>query len=324
MPDEILRYAGFAPESEFDGDPAPSADFHVDIASAGLDTPGDDSILTYGGGIGRARNIWRPGFYAPEGNIQFATDIKTIAWVLKWALGGYSFNDTDEEHEIWGSTVRNLPTFATRLGKDLFEHVFTGCAVNSFSLEVEDEFASVTMDVVAARDKREDIKSVGDLSLREDYPVAFHEVTFKLNEDEDISAKVRSLELEVDNNIDSGDGRGLGSRHPYRLPAAEREVGLSLELWFDDMSELERFWGGPDGPTAGGQEEFKSSIVLDAGEAGSAEIVLPRCVYGDVETQPSGRDNIEQSAEAMAFRAEHEGRDTEIHCIVKNDEGELG
>ncbi len=321
MPDEILRYAGFAPESEFDDEPS-EATFHVDIASSSLDAPGDDSIMTYGGGIGRSRNLWRPGFYAPSGDIEFATDIKTLSWVLYWALGGYSFDDADDEHHIWGSSRRDLPTFCARLGKDLFEHVFTGATVNSLTLEVEDEFLTVSMEVAAARDHRYDVKDLSELLLRESYPIAFHEVGMTIA-GSDVAAKVRSLEIEIDNNVDAEDGRGLGSRHPYRMPASERNVDVSMELWFDDMSELQRFWGDNDGPSEEGPEEFEMVVTLDAGDDGNAELTFPRVIYGNVETQPSGRDNIEQSVEAMAFLGEVDGRDTEIHAMVKNDEGAL-
>lgn len=87
---ERLRYLGFAEEVTYNPDTPPAVVQHVDIASATLDTP-PDTELVYAGGLGRAPRTRRPGYYAPGGNIVYAFDIKTIGWLLKWALGNYVY-----------------------------------------------------------------------------------------------------------------------------------------------------------------------------------------------------------------------------------------
>ena len=89
MPD-ILRYLGLKEESSFNPGTPPASEIHLDIASATLDSPTEAQMI-YDGGMGRAPKLHRPGFYNPTGNIVYAFDIKTIAFLLKWALGGYAF-----------------------------------------------------------------------------------------------------------------------------------------------------------------------------------------------------------------------------------------
>src|SRR5690554_1648861 len=157
----ILRYAKFAEESEFAESPAPSPDITVDIASANMDTPSDTQQI-WDGGIGRGQRLHRPGYYSTSGNVVVAVDVHTVAWFLRWALGGYAYTSEGGDgdlhlHEFWGVTDTVLPTFATWLGKDVFEHRFEGCSISQLQLEVSDGYAQVTLDLVGGRDARETI-----------------------------------------------------------------------------------------------------------------------------------------------------------------------
>lgn len=329
---KILRYAGFAPETTFDEDPAPAAQFHVDIASATLDAPSDTELL-YEGGLGRGVRTHRPGFYAPSGNVVHATDIATIGWLLKWALGGYTHTDDTAGtgfhiHELFGVDERILDSFATRLGKDNFEHVFSGCVINELQIEVEDSFVQATADISAARDAKASLQAVADLLLPDEYPLAFHETTAQLG-GVDESAKVKSLTLTISNNLDTEAGRGLGSRHPHRIPAAGRDVTGEVSLWYGDTDELERFWGGTDGPAVDGTTEVPLVVSLDAGTDGSLDINLPRTIYTTVQQQPSGRSEITQSGSLRALTDEivlDDGItsvDSELLATVSNNQVEM-
>ena len=84
----IARYAGFGEETLY-GTAVPAV-VHVDIASATLDSPSDTESY-YAGGLGRGTRTRRPGYYAPSGNLVYGWDIRTIARLLRWTLGGYRF-----------------------------------------------------------------------------------------------------------------------------------------------------------------------------------------------------------------------------------------
>jgi len=301
----VLRYLGLAKEADFAGAAPPVAVFHVDIASASLDAPMDTELI-YSGGLGRGRKIHRPGFYAPSGDIAYAFDIRTIGWLLRWALDGYKYTPQLDPaldiHEIWGSDSSLLPSFCARLGKDLFEHVFSGCTIGTLTITVEGEFCTVTATINAAKDAKEAIKAKSALLLPSQYPLAFHEVTATIA-GADSSAKVKSLTLTIENALAPDAGRSIGSRHPRRIPAGERAVNLSANLFFEDTAELERFWGGAAGPAATGVTEFAVELNFDAGVDGFMVIALPKVIYNQVQQQPSGRDEITQAVGGMALLA---------------------
>lgn len=319
---EVLRYLGVCEENEFAESPAPAAVIHVDIASASLDVPGDTEMI-YGGGLSRGPYIHRPGFYSPSGDIVYAFDIRTIGFLLKWALGGYSFGAGSplNTHTIYGSSKNILDSFCARLGKDVFEHVFSGCVINTLTLKVEGAYCELTAAIIAAKDAKATLKTLADLLLPDEYPLAFHEVTAKIAT-VDQSAKIKSLNIEIANNLSAEAGRTIGSRHPRLIRAGERTVTVSKTLMFDETDELERYWGGVAGPSILGGTEFEIEINFDAGDDGSLKIDLPRFIYTAVGQKPSGRDEQVQTTTGRAFLPKEivEETDTDIVATLENKE----
>ena len=294
---KILRYLGLAEETVF-AEPA-EAEFHVDIASASLDSP-SDTHLDFESSMGRGARMHRPGFYSPSGSIEYAFDISTIRWLLKWALGGYVFTEGGNLHEIYASDNTDLPSFTARLGKDLFEHVFAGCKINSLEISVEDSFCQATAELVAVKDSKAVLKEQHELILPADYPLAFYDVTMNLD-GSDISSQVKSFTLSISNGVDAAAGRSIGSRYPRKLLAAEREITLSSSMFFEDTSQLERFWGGSLGPSETGSQEYSLEFSFDAGGGKGMVIKLPRVIHTSVDIQPSGRDELVQEISAKAY-----------------------
>jgi len=324
----IRRYGGFKEESEYGGGGSP--DFYVDIGSASLDAP-TDSVLVYQGGLSRGARKTRPGFYSPSGSITYATDIKTIAYILSWALGGYKFTDGGGEgdknlHEIYSSDDLELPSFCAKIGKDVFEHEFRGCVVNSLSLSVGD-WCEAEVSIQAQKDYKNDLKDLEDViaDLPDEYPLSFQDVSLKIDDSEE-ECKVTSLTLNIDNNVDAQ--RCIGKRYPKRIPASEREVSLEMELYFDDTDKLESFWGSTSGVSDDGGDEVKLQIDVDSGDYGSMEILMAKAEYMSVAQQPSGRDAISQTITARAFLDTIEiddgsEVDSEVLVSIENNEGEL-
>lgn len=332
----VLRYAGFKKEESYGvrgtGEPA----FHVDIASASLDTPSDVHMV-YSGGLGKSARTFRPGFYSPAGNVVYAFDIDTIANVLKWTLNGYNFKAGEagglNTHKIWANNSVTLDSLAVDLGKDVFEHQFQGCVIGSLEINVENEFCQATIDIKAKKDAKQTIKSACDLTLPTGYPLAFHEVNAtqmgvgSSGADVAISADVRSLTLSIDNGLKVESGRSIGSRYPSRIPAYERQVTFNTKMMFNNTDELERFWGGASGPTDSGMEDFPLQFTFDSGDHGEMTILLPKVIYNGVKLQPSGRDEIVQEITGRAFIGEAPApvdcEETEIYCVVQNASGTL-
>lgn len=304
MPD-IVRYAGFANDPDPDA-VAPAAKFHVDLASATLDAPSDTEMVAPSG-IGREARMHRPGFYSTSGNIVYAFDIRSIAEMLRWALGGYQYTalaPVDAAlhlHEMWGQAGIILPPFCARIGKDVFEHVHRGCSVNSIELAVEGDFTMCTVDVAARKDAKDTLKAIDALLIPAEYPLAFHEVTVTRNS-VDYSARVKSMTLSIANNANVEGGRSLGSRFARRITSLERDVRLNLNLYYDSTAELEAFWGGASGPADTGVAELPWELHFDAGDDGRMDIALPRVAHMTVPTQGSGRDEITQNISLKAYQ----------------------
>jgi len=378
----VFRYAGFGNESSFGV--AAAVDFHVDMASATLDAP-SGTELYYGGGLGRGVRTRRPGYYVPGGNIVYAWDIRTIAAMLRWTLGGYAFlavpaitlatsaaaddiidtttphlfavgdrvrfsgltggaglsagvdyfviaanlaaqtfqvsatpggaavNFTTDitagtvrlqpfnRHESFGTNESLLPSFTSRIGKDVFEHVFAGCVVDSLELDLASDFLLATMAVNAKIDSEAALTAESALLLPAEFPLAFHEVTLELPTASDISPAVKALKLSIKNGGKPDAGRGVGSRYPARLPSFGREVTLGCDLWYDSVAQLERFWGDTAGPAADGADNVAIKITADAGTDGKLVLSLPVTHFTKVGQTPSGRDEIVQSTEIRAM-----------------------
>lgn len=322
----VFRYLGLALESGFNESPAPAAQIHLDIASATLDAPNSNEVM-FEGSLGRAARTHRPGFYSPAGNAVVAIDVDTVGWFLYPGLGGKVFTvDTPQlgqnTHEVYGVNESNLPSVCLRIGKDHFEHVFSGCAINQVALQIADGYGQITVDVAAAQDAAAALQTIDNLILPVSFPLMFHDVT-ATRDAGDVSAQVKQFTLTIANSVDAPFGRSIGSRHPRRIVANAREITVSAELFFDDTDELERFWGGVSGPSADGTTEFAMDFVLDAGDDGSLTIAAPRVIYTAVNLQPSGRTQMVQAVTMKAYEDTHTLLDateaeSEILCTLVN------
>lgn len=339
-----VRYLGFAEEDSYNQSPAPEAVLVVDIASSSLDTPADTQML-YQGGLSRGIRTHRPGFYAPTGNIVYAWDIQTIGWFLKWALGGYVFTSEGGAvagtekfnlHEIYGEEDSVMKSFCARVGKDLFEHIFSGCVINGLSLATEGEFCQLTADIVAAKDSKGAVKTLNAAValLPDEYPLAFHELTASLVDNStttDISSRVKSLSLEIGNNVSADVGRSIGSRYPRRGIAGPRDVKLSITQFYEDLSMLERVWGEVNsiGPSNDGSSEYGLELKWDSGKYGTLTMNFPRVINSQVQHQPSGRDELVPSISVQALMGAFELKDntaitTDIYCKLENATERMG
>lgn len=324
---EIFRYFGFGLESEYNESPAPAAQFHLDLLSSSLDAPTGTEVQ-FEGSLGRAAKTHRPGFYSPAGNAVVAVDVNTVGWFLLAALGGYDFTTgPPNTHEVYGVNNALLPSFAARVGKDLFEHVFSGCILNSVQIQVNDGFVQLTADVVSAVDGKSTLLDLGDLILPDESPLMFHEVT-STRDASDVSAEVKQFTITINNSSDAPFGRTIGSRHPRQIVSNARAVTVSAELLYKDTAQLEAFWGDSDGPSADGTTEFGMDFVFNAGSDGSLTIAVPRVIYDSVGTQPSGRTQMTQNVEMTAYQDEHSLADattvdSEILCTLSNAADEM-
>lgn len=346
MPDErILRYASIGiedPTAAF-GDaraldlPDDSDEFiDIDIASASLDTP-DDTVLNYDGGLSRTVHTHRPGPYIPDGDLEYGFDIKTIFHLLYLVFGDVTQtaepNEEQDLYEYEFTPLRHsliLPSATTLLGKDHFEHRFQGCTVNELTIQIDDEFAMVTADIVAHSDSKNDIRDIEDLELSEAYPIAFYEASIEIGEEGETQtsydAEVESMELTITNNTDAAAGVGLGSRFPDRIIAGDFEVTANLDIAFEDTTHLEHFWGDAAAPTDELQDIMNVNLIFESApyeegeetiEGAKLDFHMPHVLYQTINLEPSGRDRMVQSVDMMAYY--DEDSDYEILADLSNN-----
>lgn len=285
------RYIGFAKEVTY-GTAVAATEF-MDPESESLN-PSSDQAIIYPGASG-IDDIVKPGRYGVEGSFTVPVDLDAtpLFWLL--ALGEVNTAGAGPfTHTFTASRPNTLASFTARIGKDFLEHVFAGCVVSGLTLEVAEEIASLSVEVVGQKDSEAAINVAPAFSTGAVF--ASHEVTVDVAAG-DVSAEVESLTLTVENGGSLDGGHTLGSRFPRRIYPGSLLVTAEMALAFLSNDHLERFWGQATGPISTGDlTEFACDIHFGA----SYDIALPRCIQPEFSAAVAGPDRIEQS---ISYRA---------------------
>jgi len=282
----IYRYVGIGEEQEF-GVAAPAVEY-MDPESAEIDPSGDQAII-YEGASGLDR-IAKPGAYFSEGSLTAPVDLIAFPWFFKWALGGYSKQgEGPYTHTFFPQQSPLMKSFTARVGKDIFEHVFTGMVVSTLELALEDQLLLGTVEMLGGRDEKGTLADPVNFTQGPVY--AFHEVNATVD-GVDESAALETFTLTIETGADNEAGRTIGSRFPRRAYRGALVVEAEMTLGFFSTSQLERFWGTPTGPTIGDLQEFPMTINVGP----NIDIVIPRGIYTAMEQPVAGRERIEQTA----------------------------
>jgi len=162
-------------------------------------------------------------------------------------------------HTITPALGNDIPSFNAFVGKDIFEHKFLGCIINSLDFSVEQELANMAIDVVSKIDQKETIKALEDLLLTSnchgERQKSFADVQLKVGDFggalSDISAKVRALAMTISNNGSTEDNIGLNSRFPQDGTVEGLVISGTMTLQFESTQYLEDFWGDAGGAVEG-------------------------------------------------------------------------
>lgn len=203
-----------------------------------------------------------------------------------------------------------LPSFTGFFGLDVGEHIVSGCVVDKLSLKAEGDFLTLNIDMKGQTPTLDDLLPATSLSINEDYPLAFYEVNLYMRPLGDatpwgatnlISSDVKSLTLNIENNMSEDDGKRIGSRFPGYIPAGARNIGLSFDALYLNNDWVELMWGSSDGPQdTTGSTEVEFMAEIDAGRYGSAQLFYPRAILR-APVDASGRDAITQTVEVDAY-----------------------
>lgn len=205
-----------------------------------------------------------------------------------------------------------LPSFTSFMGVDIDEHIVSGCVMDKLELNVENDFITFKIDTKGQLPTTGALKSYAQLTINDDYPLAFYEVDLYLRPLGDvtawgntnkISSDVKKLTLTIENSISDGDGQRIGSRFPGYLPAGNRKIGLKFDYLYLTNEYIELLWGSSDGPQdRDGSTEVEMMIQIDAGMYGLAQVYLPRVIVSAASLESKGRDAIVQGVEVSAYQ----------------------
>lgn len=290
----ITRYLKIGEESEY-GVEASEYPETLDPESASIDPAGDDKLIYEGmSGLDRKAGL---GVYSTAGEITIPLDDKATGWFWKWALGGYEVQGDGNNgytHIFTPKTGGLMPSFSAKIGKDIFEHVFLGNVVETIELEVESEWALMTVTTLGAKDKLAELDSDIEYTEGTMFTAPMASLT-KNGTDKSASINTLSLSLETGANIEAS--QGFGSRFPTKAFRGPMLVELELELGFDSTEELFSFWGDSTGPSTERMDEF--SYTLSFGD--NVDLIFPRLVYTASGQPVEGRENITQTLTARAL-----------------------
>lgn len=234
------------------------------------------------------------------GSVNYATGVVTLAGLTESSTYDADYDNGTFSHVITvDESLQEMLSATLKLGKDEFMHTFVGCAFSQLTLDVEKEWATISIDVLAQKDEKEAILTLPNVTIPQGYPVPFHKVTAKAVDYggtlADISAVVEKLTLTINNNADAEGGTTIGSRFPRKIYPGEVEIMVDMTLAFDNTNDLENFWGGASGPSASGVVEQALQITLDsAGVLGSVIFDLYKAIPLNVGLTPSGRERLTQ------------------------------
>ena len=364
------RYIGISEEATFGV--ATDAAFYLDFLSANLDAP-SEPLLFFEGAGSRGAPLVVPGPYTASGDLEIAVDPVQAIHFMKWAMGLYGRQGTDDtppkttltadasagndaisvgdesnfavddyvqvNQGIYGDVVKivaldsdstdpytweitplmhnqgtgndvkrveapfthmfqptkggNLPSFTVRVGKDFFEHVFTGATVDRLAFSVDRGILTCTVSIQAQKD----FKGALNISPKT-FPsnlLTFRQGTTFLDR-VDISNSVESFALEVVNNIDAQAGVRMGSRFPREFPFGGVDVSGSLVLSFKNTDEYEKFWGAATGAVDQAPISFTLEQWFQSG-SDRLKFILGSAYWTQVSTPVSGRDRMTQAVQ---------------------------
>lgn len=306
------RYIGFAEETTFGT--AVAAGDTIEPESEDIGPSGDQALVFEG--VSGVPRIVKPGPYGVEGSFTALLDLDATPLFWKLLLGSSSDSGAspDITHLFTLDRPVELPSATFRVGREQYEHVFVGCAVDGLTLEFSrDDLAKLTVDIVGQKDEKDTLATPVSYTSGEVF--AGHEITMSIGGNDE-SAEVESGSISVVTNADADEGRSIGSRFTRRIHPGAIEIAVDLDLAFLDTDHLERFWGAASGPVTGaGSELTEFDVVLNLGN--NYDITLPRCVQPDVGLTIDGPDRISQSASFVAVVDSSTGEIIEVS--VTND-----
>ena len=338
---QLQRVIGVVEEENYGTAPAAGApDFHIEVTKSSISIDGEPLELE--SGLSRDLRTVRPGAYVPQPEFEGVVDLKTIGHFLKAALGEYVYTAGSagamNTHEIYGLNNMLLPSLTLYGHFDLFIKEVTGFMVDEISIEVSDEWMTISVKGVGSKDSKVDeMPDPTELKLIEtSIPIAFYDVALEF--DGEVPAGViSSFKWSLKNNLDVDKAKGIGSRFVQAKPIAgkrENELEIETSLEPDTLKYIEMFEYGEEGasePSACKLTTAPFKVVISACERPDEKLTIS---FPDnlctIEYDASGSDPIEPKITLKSLATTNtalKDADTEVLaavvCTLENNMPEI-
>lgn len=285
----------------------------VDPDNMGLDAPVNDAIVTWQG-VSRRNRKAVPNRYSSGGPVNIMADLEAMVWFWKWLLGGISSSGTGGSftHVITPDLGATMDVFTARCGKDLdgFEHIFQDCAINTINLQ-SDDIVRMDLDIVGGKDTKGAL--VDPVEFSEGQIYAPHNMTFDID-DTDESADVETFSLQVTANLNADESYGHGSRFPRRWYRNALDISGEMQLAFEDLDHVERFWTQAGGIADDAYSTFKFDVHIGS----NIDIAMPRVGELNLTKPSSDRSRIVQTLSFVVLEPDNVGDGDLITVSVTN------
>lgn len=277
----LIKENGYAAEN-------PTGD-SIDIEISEMDLSPPEQFTRYDSVVSRDYQSGVAAFYVLENNFSCNLQMETLAYLLEAVLG------RREGNIIYGTNSSILQSYTIMGGYGTYEKRILGAIFDTLSLEVESEFLTASVETKAKIDSKEDLKPLSAFNFGK-LPLSFYHIdSVKMRRAgetdwDEMRCKTNKISLEIKNNVNTDDARGMGSRFMCKVPrAGKREIGLTLTVDDTDEKYLEMYWGSEDGPRrylAG--ENFELMFYIRNGNK-KFELYFPDCTIN----QPSATANAD-------------------------------
>jgi hypothetical protein len=239
-----------------------------------------------------------------------------VSGKLDYSTGAFTLRNVDAEteytadytygtyqHNLTISDEKEMLSATFRLGKDTFEHVFTGCSIKTMKITASNDWIIVSIDVLAKVDGSDVVRTLPDIRIPQGYPAQFNNIVVKKSDYGATPAEDATVE-KLTLTISSGavPKMTLGSRFARYHKAGEFSVSADMTLEFEDDTALNEFWGNDGGPSESSDVKEKAyQFVINGSALGTVTLDIPRAEIKSLKTKQSGKDEIKQDLTVEAL-----------------------
>lgn len=234
-------------------------DFHHRMSSGDFGLK-DDPITDSGGS--RMDQLAKPGVAKPSGSSEGKVDLKRIGHYLCAFFDQYVFTEAEDEddyntHEFYGREDQLLSSFHGWATFDEFQKELIGMLLDTFKLEVSNEWVEQSCDWIY-KNESSDLINSSTYTVRDvegAVPVMFYDVAVELKHDNtEVNLGVKnSFSFEGANNHNQDGTIGLGSRFPQKQALAQKrdiKIAIGSVLSRDVFATIRAIEYGAEGITS--------------------------------------------------------------------------